>query len=178
VAAGLITVPKTQTNLFDDEKERWRSSGTSRPCRNSPPPMPRSTIISTRTVTLSVVMSSRKTDPLPWPSGVNSPRESLRRFRSACSRPIGLTKPCKSLLLTHSGQCVGYFRLSPLFDQPFRTLCRQAESHQWDREFWNQAKRQMRKYYGVSKANFGLFLKECGWRLINSDPSVQLSQLR
>ena len=44
--------------------------------------------------------------------------------------------------------------------------------------FWNQAKRQMRKFNGVPKANFGLFLKECEWRFNNSDPSVQLSQLR
>ncbi len=38
----------------------------------------------------------------------------------------------KCPFLTHSGQCVGYFRLSSLSDQPFRTLRRQAESHQWD----------------------------------------------
>ncbi len=44
--------------------------------------------------------------------------------------------------------------------------------------FWNQAKRQMRKFNSVSKANFGLFLKQYEWRFNNSDPSVQLSQLR
>jgi transposase len=44
--------------------------------------------------------------------------------------------------------------------------------------FWNQAKRHMRKFNGVPKANFGLFLKECEWRFNNSDPSSQLSQLR
>ena len=44
--------------------------------------------------------------------------------------------------------------------------------------FWNQAKRHMRKFNGVSKAQFGLYLKECEWRFNNSDPSVQLSQLR
>jgi len=36
--------------------------------------------------------------------------------------------------------------------------------------FWNQAKRHMRKFNGVPKANFGLFLKECEWRFNNSDP--------
>ena len=44
--------------------------------------------------------------------------------------------------------------------------------------FWNQAKRHMRKFNGVPKAHFGLFLKECEWRFNNSDPSSQLSQLR
>ena len=40
--------------------------------------------------------------------------------------------------------------------------------------FWNQAKRHMRKFNGVTKAHFGLFLKECEWRFNNSDPSAQL----
>ncbi len=44
--------------------------------------------------------------------------------------------------------------------------------------FWNQAKRHMRKFNGVPKAHFGLFLKECEWRFNNNDPSSQLSQLR
>lgn len=30
--------------------------------------------------------------------------------------------------------------------------------------FWNQAKRVMRKFNGVPKDNFNLFLKECEWR--------------
>lgn len=44
--------------------------------------------------------------------------------------------------------------------------------------FWNQAKRHMRKFNGVPKQHFGLFLKECEWRFNNSDPSAQLRQLR
>jgi transposase len=44
--------------------------------------------------------------------------------------------------------------------------------------FWNQAKRQMRKFNGVPKAHFALFLKECEWRFNNSNPSNQLSKLR
>ena len=44
--------------------------------------------------------------------------------------------------------------------------------------FWNQAKRHMRKFNGVPKAQFGLYLKECEWRFNNSDPVKQLSQLR
>jgi len=48
--------------------------------------------------------------------------------------------------------------------------------------FWNQAKRHMRKFMrkfnGVPKEHFGLFLKECEWRFNNSDPSTKLLQLR
>ena len=43
--------------------------------------------------------------------------------------------------------------------------------------FWNQAKRHLRKFNGVPKEHFHLFLKECGWRFNNSDPKVQLKQL-
>ena len=46
------------------------------------------------------------------------------------------------------------------------------------KNFWNQAKRHMRKFNGDPKVHFGLFLKECEWRLNNSDPSAQLKQLR
>ena len=44
--------------------------------------------------------------------------------------------------------------------------------------FWNQAKRHMRKFNGVPKAQFGLYLKECEWRFNNSDPLDQLSQIK
>ena len=44
--------------------------------------------------------------------------------------------------------------------------------------FWNQAKRHMRKFNGVPKESFGLFLKECEWRFNNPDPKVQLTQLK
>ena len=43
--------------------------------------------------------------------------------------------------------------------------------------FWNQAKRHLRKFNGVPKAHFHLFLKECEWRFNNSDPKAQLKQL-
>ena len=44
--------------------------------------------------------------------------------------------------------------------------------------FWNQAKRQMRKFNGVPKGHFALFLKECEWRFNNNDPKLQLEQLK
>ena len=44
--------------------------------------------------------------------------------------------------------------------------------------FWNQAKRHMRKFNGVPKENFGLFLKECEWRFNNPNPKVQITLLK
>jgi transposase len=43
--------------------------------------------------------------------------------------------------------------------------------------FWNQAKRHMRKFNGIPRSYFHLFLKECEWRFNNSDPKDQLKQL-
>jgi transposase len=44
--------------------------------------------------------------------------------------------------------------------------------------FWNQAKRHMRKFNGVPKEHFPLFLKECEWRFNNPSPKIQLLQLK
>ena len=44
--------------------------------------------------------------------------------------------------------------------------------------FGNQAKRHLRKFNGVPRAHFHLFLKECEWRFNNSDPKRQLRQLK
>jgi transposase len=44
--------------------------------------------------------------------------------------------------------------------------------------FWNQAKRHMRKFNGIPRQHFGLFLKECEWRFNNPNPQSQLKQLR
>ena len=44
--------------------------------------------------------------------------------------------------------------------------------------FWNQAKRHMRKFNGVPKEHFGLYLKECEWRFNTPDPKRQLTKLR
>ena len=44
--------------------------------------------------------------------------------------------------------------------------------------FWNQAKRHMRKFNGVPKENFELFLKECEWRFNNPKPQSQITQLK
>ena len=44
--------------------------------------------------------------------------------------------------------------------------------------FWNQAKRHMRKFNGVPKEHFALYLKECEWRFNTPDPKRQLTQIR
>ena len=44
--------------------------------------------------------------------------------------------------------------------------------------FWNQAKRHMRKFNGIPRKNFPLFLKECEWRFNNPNPKAQLKQLK
>lgn len=44
--------------------------------------------------------------------------------------------------------------------------------------FWNQAKLHLRKFNGVPKEHFWLFLKECEWRFNYSNPKTQLRQLK
>ena len=44
--------------------------------------------------------------------------------------------------------------------------------------FWNQAKRHLRKYNGVPKQNFNLFLKECEWRFNIADTKALLDDLK
>ncbi len=44
--------------------------------------------------------------------------------------------------------------------------------------FWNQAKRHLRRYNGIPKANFYLFLKECEWRFNNGTPATLLKDLQ
>lgn len=44
--------------------------------------------------------------------------------------------------------------------------------------FWNQAKRHLRKFNGVPQDQFHLYLKECEWRFNNSKPKDQLTYLK
>jgi transposase len=44
--------------------------------------------------------------------------------------------------------------------------------------FWNQAKRHMRKFNGIPKENFNLYLKECEWRFNNGKHRDLLISLR
>ena len=44
--------------------------------------------------------------------------------------------------------------------------------------FWNQAKRHLRKFNGIPKEHFELYLKECEWRFSNSEIKVQISILK
>lgn len=44
--------------------------------------------------------------------------------------------------------------------------------------FWNQAKRHLRKYNGIPKHHFHLFLKECEWRFNYGSPADLLKLLK
>jgi transposase len=44
--------------------------------------------------------------------------------------------------------------------------------------FWNQAKRWLRKYNGIPKDQFPLFLKECEFRFNFGSPAAQLNTLK
>ena len=44
--------------------------------------------------------------------------------------------------------------------------------------FWNQAKRHMRKFNGIEKGSFIYFLKECEWRFNNPNPKTQIRLLK
>ena len=44
--------------------------------------------------------------------------------------------------------------------------------------FWNQAKRHLRRFNGVPKQSFYLFLKECEWRFNGGDHRKLLNQLK
>ncbi len=44
--------------------------------------------------------------------------------------------------------------------------------------FWNQAKRQMRKYNGIKKEHFSWFLKEAEWRFNGGNHKLLLNQLK
>lgn len=44
--------------------------------------------------------------------------------------------------------------------------------------FWNQAKRHLRRFNGIKKEHFHWFLKECEWRFNGGDHKMLLNQLK
>ena len=44
--------------------------------------------------------------------------------------------------------------------------------------FWNQAKRHLRRFNGIPRDSFFLFLKECEWRFNGGDHAMLLNQLK
>jgi len=44
--------------------------------------------------------------------------------------------------------------------------------------FWNQAKRQLRKFNGIKQDNFYWLLKECEWRFNGGNHQMLLKQLK
>ncbi|MFN5638647.1 MAG: transposase, partial [Akkermansiaceae bacterium] len=44
--------------------------------------------------------------------------------------------------------------------------------------FWNQAKRHLRRFNGIKQENFQGFLKECEWRFNGGNHQMLLKQLK
>ena len=44
--------------------------------------------------------------------------------------------------------------------------------------FWSQSKRHLRKFNGIPKEHFELYLKECEWRFNHGEIKVQISILK
>ena len=44
--------------------------------------------------------------------------------------------------------------------------------------FWNQAKRHLRRHNGIPRESFPLYLKECEWRFNNPSLRYQLRKLK
>lgn len=66
-----------------------------------------------------------------------------------------------------------HYRINP------SELCADQQNHINGLEhFWNQAKRHLRKFNGVPKEHFPLYLKECEWQFNNNHPMCQLNQLK
>lgn len=59
------------------------------------------------------------------------------------------------------------------------TLFAEKENHiNGIENFWNQAKRHLRRFNGIKTTNFHWFLKECEWRFNHGDHKQLLSQLK
>ena len=74
--SGSTIEPRTHPNRSADETERWPGSGTSRPCRNSPPFTSRSTTTSTTNAISTAATFSNQPTLLRWLSGGNLQPES------------------------------------------------------------------------------------------------------
>jgi len=62
--------------------------------------------------------------------------------------------------------------------QPSAHADRQGNHINGIENFWNQAKRHLRKYNGIPKHHFHLFLKECEWRFNYGSPAKLFSTLK
>jgi transposase-like protein len=66
------------------------------------------------------------------------------------------------------------WRLHSLTKRRHRELFADKQNHiNGIENLWNQAKRHLRRFNGVPREHFYLFLKECEWRFNNSDPKSQ-----
>ncbi len=59
----------------------------------------------------------------------------------------------------------------------FNRMCQRANHIKWNREFWNQAKRHLRRFNGIKPEYFYWFLKECEWRFNGGNHKQLLTEL-
>src|SRR5665648_1118262 len=129
---GSIIELRIPTSRSDDGKGQWQNSGTSRPCRNSPPSTPRSTITLTTIATSADATSSSSTAPPRWPSGVNWQPDAnpLRALR--CLVRISLTLP--NHRIRESSECVTPLVSGPMAHRyPHRHATLREQYHARDR---------------------------------------------
>ncbi|KMY26126.1 insertion element transposase [Neisseria gonorrhoeae FA6140] len=69
-------------------------------------------------------------------------------------------------------------RIWPFPYQSRHTFCRTAKPYQRNWELLESGKRHLRKFDGIPKEHFGLYLKECGRRFDNSGVKVRISILK
>ena len=82
-------------------------------------------------------------------------------------------------LLAGETWCAGCIWLPLCKDQSIWAFCGWHKPQQWDwdlLEIW--AKRHLRRFNGILRAHFGLFLKECEWRFNCRDLKRQIRQLK
>ena len=113
----------------------------------------------------------------------------LKRKRKVCTKTIpdaSLATLCPAMERKTAPDSIAYsdFRrgYNVLDVSDFKHYCINHSKLLADRQdhingianFWNQAKRYLRKFNDVPRENFGLFLKECAWRFNNPNPRNQL----
>lgn len=85
--------------------------------------------------------------------------------------------------VVYSDNCLGYNTLDVSGFKHYRinhseTFIEKQNHINGIENFWSQAKRHLRRFNGVPKELFHLFLKECEWRFNNPYPHAQLNQLK
>ena len=59
----------------------------------------------------------------------------------------------------------------------YQSFAEQANHINGIENFWNQAKRHLRRFNGIKPEHFYWFLKECEWRFNGGDHKILLTEL-